>query len=115
MSTDAQLERLATAAAEEVLAKIFGDDLQGCTVSLDTVSIIILGALVTQSGEDRALLELYDKAVEAIKLLATPPPNGGELTPEALQKLLSERLDTIRNLATKIGHTTAAARVVGNQ
>lgn len=115
MSTDAELEKLATAAAEEVLGKIFGDDLEGCTVSLDTVSTIILGALVRRSGEDRALIELYEKAVEAIQLLATPPPPGSDLTPEALQQLLGERLDTIRTLTSKIAHTTAAARVVGNQ
>ena len=110
MSSEAQLNNLAVIAAEGVLERIYGADLEGCTVSLDSVTEVIRGALDQLDAQDRALLELYEKAIEAIQLLATPPQPGSELTPEALQSLLGERLDTIHTLALKIATTTAGLK-----
>ncbi|MHA3771001.1 hypothetical protein ACXR0O_05620 [Verrucomicrobiota bacterium sgz303538] len=107
MSSDARLEKAATAAAEEILQRIYGDDFTGCTVRLDEISEVILRKLEERAQEDRQILELYEKAIEGIQLLATPPEAGSPLTPEELQGLLGERLDTIRSLATKIIDTLA--------
>ncbi len=110
MSSDARLERAATAAAEEVLQQIYGDDFAGCTVSLDSIASIILARLEECVRDDRQLLELHEKATEGIHLLATPPEPGSTLTPEELQALLSDRLDTIRALTSKILETLAAVK-----
>jgi len=110
MSSDARLEQAATAAAEEVLQRIYGDDFAGCTVSLDDIASIILAKIEECVRDDRQLLELHEKATEGIQLLATPPEPGSSLTPEALQALLSERLDTIRTLTSKIIETLAAVK-----
>jgi hypothetical protein len=37
-----------------------------------------------------------------VQLLATPPADGQTLSPEDLRSLLGERLDKIRELASKI-------------
>jgi hypothetical protein len=106
MSGDAPPDKLATLTAEEILRTIFGDDLRGCTVSLDTVAAIVHGALQQRSEEDRDLIEMYEKLVEAIDLLSTPP--GTEKVPgsDELRSLLGERLDTIRTLTQKTKKTT---------
>jgi hypothetical protein len=111
MSSDARIEKAATAAAEEVLQRIYGDDFAGCTVSLDEIASIVLVKMREHAEEDRAILELYAKAVEGIQLLATPPEPGSSLSPEELQGLLSERLDTIHSLTTKIIETLASVKL----
>ncbi len=58
---------------------------------------------------------LYEKAMEAIGLLATPPNGGDALSPDALRSLLGERLDAICTLARKVTETTAALRESGRQ
>ena len=110
MSADARFEKSANATAEEILQRIYGDDYAGCTVSLDEISAIVLAKMQERAQEDRAILELYDKAIEGIQLLATPPEAGSSLSPEELQGLLSERLDTIHTLTTKIIETLAAVK-----
>lgn len=102
MSADARLEKSAAAAAEEILQRIYGDDYVGCTVSLDEIASIVRAKMQERAQEEHAILELYDKAIEGIQLLATPPEPGSSLSPEELQGLLSERLDTIHTLTTKI-------------
>jgi hypothetical protein len=102
MSSDAQLHDLANAVAEEILRTIYGDDFAGCQVSLESIGAIVYDGFVGRAAADRELLELHAKAQEAIRLLATPPADGHTLVPQELQALLSDRLDTIRNLAEKI-------------
>ena len=102
MNDSAQLDRNATAAAEEVLRVIYGDDLNGCVVRLDDVSRVIRSAFETHARNTADLAELHAKGFEAVQLLATPPADGQTLTPEDLRTLLGERLDKIRELATKI-------------
>ena len=102
MDLDAQRQTASTAAAEEILRIIYGDDLEGCTVSLDRITEVISAAMAGQDQCDRALADLHEKAYEAIQLLATPPPNGQSLNADELRSLLGERLDKIQSLATKV-------------
>ena len=92
----------ARAAAEEILRIIYGDDLAGCTVSLDRITGVIASAMTGQAQVDRAIAELNDKAYEAIRLLSTPPGDGAALNPDELRSLLSDRLDKIQALANKV-------------
>ncbi|MCA1659382.1 MAG: hypothetical protein LC642_02400 [Verrucomicrobiaceae bacterium] len=102
MDSAPQRQAASTAAAEEILRIIYGDDLQGCTVSLDRITEVISTAMAGQDQCDRALADLHEKAYEAIQLLATPPPNGQSLNADELRSLLGERLDKIQTLATKV-------------
>ena len=90
MDADSQRQRTATAAAEEILRIIYGDDLEGCTVSLDRITEVILTAMAGQAECDRAVAELNDKAYEAIRLLSTPPADGPSLNADELRSLLGE-------------------------
>lgn len=105
MNAETQLETVSTAAAEEVLRVIYGDDLQGCSVSLDAVAAAIRPLVQEHSRLTNDLAELHTKGFEAVQLLATPPAGGTSLTPDELRSLLGERLDQIRELATKILNT----------
>lgn len=110
MSSDSHRQNTANAAAEEVLRVIYGDDLQGCNVSLDQIAEVIATALREHVATASVIAELHLKGFEAVQLLATPPAVGSELSPEDLRSMLSERLDSVREVATKIiGATREAA------
>ena len=111
MNDSADLNRSATAAAEEVLRVIYGDDLNGCAVRLDDVSRVIRSAFEQHARTAADLAELHAKGFEAVQLLATPPPDGQTLSPEDLRSLLGERLDKIRELASKILQATTSESV----
>jgi hypothetical protein len=96
------MPKTARVAAEEILRIIYGDDLEGCTVSLDRITSVISTAMAGQAQFDRAIAELNEKAYEAIRLLSTPPPDGPSLNADELRSLLGERLDKIQSLATKV-------------
>jgi hypothetical protein len=102
----------ARAAAEEILRIIYGDDLAGCTVSLDRITDVIAGAMTGQAQVDRAIADLNDKAYEAIRLLSTPPADGASLSADELRSLLSDRLDTIQALANKVIATTKSQKEI---
>ncbi len=108
MNSEAQLDTVSNAAAEEVLRVIYGDDLQGCAVSLDAVAAAIRPIVQEHSRLTTDLAELHIKGFHAVQLLATPPAAGTALTPDDLRSLLGERLDQIRELATKILNTTSS-------
>jgi hypothetical protein len=112
MSGEASPDKLATLTAEEVLRTIFGDDLRGCNVRLDTVAAVIRDALQQRSEEDRDLIELYEKLVEALDLLSTPPPTDKITSPEELRALLGERLDSIHALTQKTKQTTDSLKAL---
>jgi hypothetical protein len=97
-----QRQKTSRAAAEDILRIIYGDDLEGCTVSLDRITEVISMAMAGESQFDRALAELNEQAYEAIRLLSTPPADGQSLTADELRSLLSDRLDKIQTLATKV-------------
>jgi hypothetical protein len=112
MDADHPTQKAAQAAAEEILRIIYGDDLAGCTVSLDRITAVISSAMTGQAQVDRAISELNDKAYEAIRLLSTPPANGQSLNPEELRSLLGDRLDKIQTLAQKVIATTKAQKEI---
>jgi hypothetical protein len=107
-------QKAARAAAEEILRIIYGDDLAGCTVSLDRITAVISTAMTGQAQVDRAISELNDKGYEAIRLLSTPPANGESLNPEELRSLLGERLDKIQALAQKVIAATKAQKEIAD-
>jgi hypothetical protein len=109
MMDSAELDKTAAAAAEEVLRVIYGDDLNGCTVRLDDVSRAIRAVLEKEASNRADIADLHAKGLEAVQLLATPPPDGNTLSPEDLRSLLGDRLDKIRDLATKILAATQPA------
>ena len=109
MSPDDQLDRVSTATAEEVLRVIYGDDLQGCAVSLDSIAAVIRTGLEEHALTAREIAELHAKAFEAVQLLSTPPADGHALTPEDLRTLLGERLDQIQTLTLKVLNATRTA------
>jgi len=102
----------ARVAAEEILRIIYGDDLEGCTVSLDRITEVIAAAMAGQAQFDRAIADLNEKAYEAIRLLSTPPANGQSLNADELRSLLGDRLDKILTLATKVIAATKAQKEI---
>jgi hypothetical protein len=109
VSDSAHLDPAVNAAAEEVLRVIYGDDLEGCAVSLDSIAAAIRAPFAEQARQAAEVAELQTKAFEAVQLLATPPADGNTLSPEDLRSLLGERLDQIRELASKVLSATKAA------
>ena len=114
MDSDHPTQKAARAAAEEILRIIYGDDLVGCTVSLDRITDVIAGAMTGQAQVDRAIAELNEKAYEAIRLLSTPPANGSSLGADELRSLLGDRLDKIQTLANKVIAATKAEKEIGD-
>jgi hypothetical protein len=112
MSGESSPDKLATLTAEEILSTIFGDDLRGCTVNLDTVARVIRDALDQRSEEDKDLIEMYEKLVEAIDLLSTPPVSDKVPGADELRSLLGERLDAIHALAQKTKKTTDSLKAL---
>src|SRR5579862_9686092 len=108
MSSNSQPDRLAFATAEEILRVIYGDDLKGCTVSLDSIAGIIDQSLKQKVAQKTEWLELYDKVVEAVHLLSTPPDKDKISEPKELQILLTQRLDGIHMVTTKTIETLAS-------
>lgn len=91
--------------AEEILRSIYGDDLLGCNVSLDSIAAIV-GKGIKESGQPKELLALYEQVIEAVHQLSAPPAKM-ITDPTELQTLLSTRLDSIRDIATKTRDMTA--------
>ena len=110
MSNHEQPDKLASFLAEEVLRTIYGDDYQGCKVNPDQIAAIIQKGLQQYQTQVDDLLDLYEKVVEAVDLLSTPPDPSKVTDPEQLRKLLGERLDGIHAVTTKTIQTTALVR-----
>jgi hypothetical protein len=94
-------------AAEEVLRTIYGDDYRGCTTSVEEIAKIIEACMDPRAAQTRELVNLYERLVAALHLLATPPGNAKEMGPEELRSLLGDRLDAIRDLTTRTIATTS--------
>lgn len=110
MSANGPPDKRALQAAEDVLRTIYGDDFKGCTVSLEQIARVISESSKPYETQTRDLLELYEKLVEAIHLLSTPPDPSKVVAPAELSALLSERLDAIYALATKTIETTSLVK-----
>jgi len=110
MSSHQQPDPLAFVAAEEVLRTIYGDDLTGCKVSLDTIAAVIDQSLKQTAARNGEWLELYEKVVEAVHILSTPPDKTKVTEPKELQGLLTQRLDAIHAVSSKTIQTLATVR-----
>jgi len=106
MSSTDQPDNLSLFAAEEVLRKIFGDDLKGCHVTLNDVALIIQQALRQRALRDHEVVELYEKLVDALNLLSTPPPVEAVPDADKLKTLLSDRMDKVHTLTTRMIQTS---------
>ena len=116
-----QLRRLDFA---RVLATHGRDDIRGSNAALqeadvapvleplgrEQIAAIIGNSARPHEVQTRELLELYEKLVEAIHLLSTPPDASKVAAPSELSALLSERLDAIYALATKTMETTSLVK-----
>ena len=74
------------------------------------VSLIVL-----RPNPDKTLrlcCEMYEKLVEAIDLLSTPPASDKVPGPYELRSLLGERLDAIHTLAQKTKKTTDSLKAL---
>jgi len=111
MNSNNQPDALAFVTAEEVLRTIYGDDLKGCTVSLDNIAGIIDQSLKQTAARNGEWLELYEKVVEAVHVLSTPPDKTKVTDPKELQGLLTQRLDAIHAVSTKTIETLAAIKM----
>jgi hypothetical protein len=110
MSSNDQPDALAFLTAEEILRAIYGDDLNGCTVSLDQIAGIVDNALRQTAARNGEWLELYEKVVEAVHLLSTPPDKTKVTEPKELQALLTQRLDATHAITSKTIETLAIVR-----
>jgi hypothetical protein len=113
MSSESKPDSLAMATAEEVLRKIYGDDLAGCTVTLHEI-----GQIIQQGSEPRGineLIDLYDKLVDAIHLISTPPDKTAVTDAAQLRDLLGQRLDSIHSLTSKARQTIAVFKSAQRQ
>jgi hypothetical protein len=97
----------ASLAAEEILRLIYGEDFEGCAVSLESVAAIVLEAIQWRAAQGKELLELHEKVVEAVDLLSTPPGQQSPNEPGVLLSLLGQRLDAIHTITQKLNHTAA--------
>ena len=96
--------------AEEVLRTIYGDDYKGCNITPATVAATIQEGLNRVAVQHQDLFSLYEKVVEAIHLLSTPPDVSKVTDANELRNLLGQRLDGIHAITTKTMKTTALVR-----
>lgn len=106
--SDDRLGRVANAIAEEALRVIYGDDLEGCAVRLDTLAAAVRPLIEAHARAEHELADLHAKGFEAVQLLSTPPADGHTLSAEDLRSLLGERLDKIHSLTQQIVRATTA-------
>jgi hypothetical protein len=103
-------EKLALSVAEEILRILYGDDYQGCKIDPAAIAAVIQQGYDHQLVQSKELLGVYQKVVEAIHLLSTPPDIAAVKSPDELRTLLSQRLDAIHAITTKTQATTALIR-----
>ena len=96
--------------AENILRAIYGDDFKGCTVRLEEIASIISAGRSRRASQAFEMLDLYEKLVEALDLLSTPPDATKVSDPDQLRSLLSERLDAIHALTVRTMETTARVK-----
>ena len=107
MSSKAGPSPSAADIAEQILQRIYGDDFAGCNIDPNEIASLVEAGLKNHQQRTTDLLDLYDKVVEAIDLLSTPPESAKVTDPVELGKVLSERLDAIRTVTTKTRETIA--------
>jgi len=79
-------------------------------VRLEDVAAIIAASRTSGERQTSELLELYEKLLEALDLLSTPPDVKRVSDPNELRRLLSERLDAIHSLTVRTLETVARVK-----
>jgi hypothetical protein len=110
MNSAPQSDPVALQLAKDVLRHIYGDDLKDCAVSLEGIASIISRGINQQQRGAHELLDLYERLVEALHLLSSPPEAAKINDPAEWQTFLTQRLDSIHALTTKTMETTARIR-----
>lgn len=87
--------------AEKILQVIYGDDLLGCTVTLEEVAAIVEAGIKAEAHPTREVLDAFKKVVDAIHRLSTPPSREEVKDSNDLQQVLGNRLDGINEICTK--------------
>jgi len=110
MSDDAKPSKAALDTAEKILVAIYGEDLTGCSISLDVVAGIIQERLVVETKNYKMLNEALIGAIRQIRDVSTPPDKQGLETIEDVVGILSERADAIHKVTSQILEAWEKAR-----
>jgi hypothetical protein len=102
MSENPSSRKIAADTAEKILAAIYGEDLQGCTISLDTVTGIVQEGVDAGTKSYKMLNEALIGALRQIQTVSTPPQKEEIQSMEEVISVLSERADAIHQVTTKI-------------
>ena len=102
MNENASSRKTANDTAEKILAAIYGDDLRGCSVSLDAVSDLVQQGINAETKNYRMLNEALIGALRQIQTVSTPPKKEEITSVEEVVGLLGERADAIHQVTTKI-------------
>lgn len=94
-------------AAEKILQAIYGDDMLGCAVRMETVAAPVQEVLDEEIRRQMLLVQLFVKVLEKIELIATPPEKSDIGDAQQLAALLGERADAVREIS---GEALAACR-----
>ncbi|MEO5804216.1 MAG: hypothetical protein ABIR24_11870 [Verrucomicrobiota bacterium] len=94
--------KTATETAEKILAAIYGDDLLGCPVNLETISAIVQEGISAETKSFKMLNEALIGALRQIQSVSTPPSKEEIESVDEVVNLLSERADAINHVTTKI-------------
>lgn len=94
--------KVATETAEKILAAIYGDDLKGCSVRLETIAKVVQEGIAAEVTSHRILNDALIGALRQIQTVSTPPSKDEVESLEAVVKVLSERADAIHHVTTKI-------------
>ena len=115
MNIGSQQEKIAGAAAEEILRLVYGDDLAGCRVSLDSISAVVAEAMRMDRQLLLGLLGAYESAMEALHRISVPPQADEVKTPSELHALLSERLDAVQEITRKVMALSAGTKTAAGE
>jgi hypothetical protein len=102
MSDDSNPRKSAVDAAEKVLTAIYGEDLEGCPITLEAVSAIIEDGMIAETKNYKMLNEALIGAIRQIQNVSTPPNKEEVETIEEVADVLGERADVIHQVTTKI-------------
>jgi hypothetical protein len=102
MSDNIGPRKIAFDTAEKVLAAIYGEDLEGCVVTLQSIAEIVEQGIESQTLSYKLLSEALIGAVRQIQTVSTPPEKDEVKTIQELADLLGDRADAIHQVTTKI-------------
>jgi hypothetical protein len=102
MSENPKPRKIAMDTAEKILAAIYGEDLEGCAVNLESIAAIVEEGIRAELKSYKMLNEALIGAIQQIQTVSTPPEKEEVETIQELADLLGERADAIHQVTTKI-------------